>query len=186
MKIVVGLGNPGDKYQGTRHNIGFEVLSRLEKKWCAADKRDAFQAQYTVAQRGGDKILLFRPMTFMNLSGQSVLAVRDFYKVAIQDILVVCDDLALALGKIRVRSRGSSGGQKGLADVIRRLGSEEIPRLRVGIGATPPGWETADFVLSRFGKDELPLVDEALEKAAKAVDCWVEQGINVCMNQFNT
>lgn len=185
MKLVAGLGNPGDKYRGTRHNIGFEVLHAAAAVWNAVDVREGFHGRYASANVSGEKILLLWPMTFMNVSGQSVLAAKDFYKIATADVMVVCDDLALAPGKIRIRSRGSSGGQKGLADILRRLGSEETPRLRVGIGSTPPGWDTADYVLSRFGKDEETLMQHAVKSAVKALEVWIDAGIAACMNQFN-
>jgi PTH1 family peptidyl-tRNA hydrolase len=133
----------------------------------------------------GVKALLLCPQTYMNRSGSSVLAARDFYKIDHADLLVVCDDFNLPLAKLRVRSRGSAGGQRGLQDIIRRLGTDEFPRLRIGIGTPPPSWDAADFVLSKFAKDEEPAMDAAVCRAADAVVAWATQGIATAMNQYN-
>jgi len=129
--------------------------------------------------------MLVWPLTWMNLSGSCVLAARDFYKVADTDILVVCDDFQLPLGSIRIRGKGSGGGQNGLSDVVRRLGTESVPRLRVGIGPVPSGWKPADFVLGRFSKEEKSAVDAAIDRAANAVEDWVAVGIEAAMNRYN-
>src|SRR5688572_30356880 len=150
MKLIVGLGNPGDKYKETRHNVGFEVTSRLAARFGASPPRARFQGETVEANIAGQKVLLLTPLTYMNLSGASVLAARDFYKIELQDILIVCDDFNLPLGKLRLRARGSAGGQNGLADILRRLGTEDLPRLRIGIGSPPPGRDPAGYVLGRF------------------------------------
>ena len=129
--------------------------------------------------------MLVWPLTWMNLSGSCALAARDFYKVADTDILVVCDDFQLTLGSIRIRGKGSGGGQNGLSDVVRRLGTEAVPRLRVGIGPVPSGWKPADFVLGRFSKEEKLAVDAAIDRAANAVEDWVAVGIEAAMNRYN-
>ena len=121
----------------------------------------------------------------MNLSGASVLAARDFYKIPHDDILIVCDDLNLPLAKLRVRSEGSAGGQKGLEDIIRRLAAEDFARLRIGIGSPPEGWNWADYVLSKFTKEEIPLMEQAIARAAEAVVVWAREGVQVCMNRYN-
>jgi peptidyl-tRNA hydrolase, PTH1 family len=185
MKLVVGLGNPGRKYEGTRHNVGFRVAAELARKHGQTKPKSAFQGEVVEAQIGEHKALLLCPHTLMNLSGGSVLAARDFYKVADADLLIVGDDFNLPLGKLRFRPSGSSGGQRGLADVMRRLGSESIGRLRIGIGSPPDGRDAADFVLGRFTKAELPVIDEAIWRAADAVEVWVRQGMAVSMNQYN-
>lgn len=185
MKLVVGLGNPGRRYQGTRHNIGFEVLANLARRFGSGGARSSFQAEVADAVLAGQRVLLLEPQTFMNRSGSSVVQARDFYKLAHDDLLVVCDDFNLPRGKLRFRARGSSGGQKGLEDIIRCLGSEEFPRLRIGIGTPPEGWDPADFVLGKFGKDERPEMDAAVATAADAVVDWVRQGLEHCMNQYN-
>ena len=185
MKLVVGLGNPGDKYKGTRHNVGFEVLAQVAKTLRCETPRAKFQGEVVEANIGGQRTLLLTPLTYMNLSGVSVLAARDFYKIENQDLLIVCDDFNLPLAKLRFRASGSSGGQKGLDDIIRRLGTDEVPRLRMGIGQPPPGRDVAGYVLSRFSKEEQPEIAAAVSRAAEATVVWVEQGIQQCMNQYN-
>lgn len=144
-----------------------------------------FKAELTEIRLGGDKVLLVRPLTYMNLSGQAVGPLLAFYKLPLTDLLVVCDDLSLPLGKLRLRASGSSGGQKGLQDIIRVAGVAEVPRLRIGIGETPSGWDTADYVLSKFAPAETPIVEVAVANAAAAVGVWVNAGIAAAMNQFN-
>lgn len=185
MKIIVGLGNPGPKYTGTRHNVGFEVLGRFARKHAAGPVKQKFQGEIAEAEVGGEKLLLLSPLTYMNLSGASVLAARDFYKVANEDILVICDDLNLPVAKLRFRASGSAGGQKGLDDILRRLGTQAVPRLRIGIGSAPPQWDVANYVLSKFTKDEQPLMDEAFTRAVEATALWATRGIGECMNQYN-
>lgn len=186
MKLIVGLGNPGQKYEGTRHNVGWEVLSHLARQCAASNAKSRFQGEVAEARVGSDKVLLLCPLTFMNLSGTSVQQARDFYKLGDQDLIVVCDDYNLPLAKLRFRAKGSSGGQRGLADIIRKLGTDEFSRLRIGIGEPPPRWNAADFVLSRFsGKDERERMDEAVSRASDALVKWVERGIEHCMNQYN-
>jgi PTH1 family peptidyl-tRNA hydrolase len=185
MKLVVGLGNPGRRYAATRHNIGYAVLAEVGRRYGTGKPKSRFQGEVMEAELGGRRALLLSPTTYMNLSGASVLEARDFYKVQDEDLLVLCDDLNLPLGKLRIRAGGSSGGQKGLEDIIRRLGSEAFPRLRVGIGTPPPGWDAADFVLARFTAEEQPLIDEAVQRAADAVVVWAREGVPACMNRYN-
>jgi PTH1 family peptidyl-tRNA hydrolase len=185
VKLVVGLGNPGRKYEGTRHNVGFAVLGELVRRHRCPRPKTNFQGEITEAEFNGQKILLLWPHTFMNLSGSSVLAARDFYKVETAEVLIVCDDFNLPLGKLRFRGEGSSGGQKGLADVLERLGTQAVPRLRIGVGPAPPNWDPADFVLSRFTKEELPIIEITLSRAADAVQDWISDGIANCMNKYN-
>lgn len=185
MKVVVGLGNPGEKYNGTRHNIGFAVLDELARRG-GGTKVGKFEGQLLQMTLGGQPAILLWPLTMMNLSGRSVGSVTKFYKVELSDILVVCDDLALPLGKIRFRAKGSAGGQKGLADILRVLESEAVARLRVGIDATPEGWDTADYVLSRFKSDEKSVVETAVSRAADGVVDWITSGIEHCMNRYNS
>jgi PTH1 family peptidyl-tRNA hydrolase len=185
MKLIVGLGNPGAPYRQTRHNVGFEVVGRLARRLQAQPPRVKFEGEISEATVAGEKVLLLTPLTYMNASGASVLAVRDFYKLAPEHILVICDDLALPLGKLRLRAKGSSGGQKGLDDILRRLSTDEVPRLRIGIGPLPPGRDAAQFVLARFTPEERPVIDAALDRAAEAALVWVQQGIVAAMNQFN-
>lgn len=185
MKLIVGLGNPGGKYKDTRHNVGFEVAARLAKKFASATPRARFQGEIVEATIAGQKSLVLTPLTFMNVSGTSVLAARDFYKIDNENILVVCDDFALPLAKLRLRAKGSSGGQKGLEDILRRLGTEELPRLRIGIGIPPAGRDVAGYVLSRFTKEEQPEIADAVERAAEAAAAWIELGLANAMNKYN-
>jgi peptidyl-tRNA hydrolase, PTH1 family len=185
MKLIVGLGNPGRKYAATRHNIGFEVLAELAQRHGAERPKAKFDGELTEARIGEDRVLLLWPLTYMNNSGACVQPARDFYKITNEDLLVICDDVSLPTGKLRLRAQGSSGGQKGLKDIIRRLGTEEFPRLRIGIGALPPGWAMPDYVLSKFTKEEEPTAREAIVRAADAVGDWIRQGIAVAMNKYN-
>jgi PTH1 family peptidyl-tRNA hydrolase len=186
MKLIVGLGNPGRQYADTRHNVGFHVVAELARRGNATLPRVRFHGEFMEVRVAGQSCWLLRPQTFMNCSGQSVLEARDFYKVENADLLVVCDDFALPLGSIRVRAKGSSGGQKGLHDILQRLGTEEIPRLRIGIGPVPDKWDPADFVLGRFADQEIPLVNESITRSADAVEVWVRDGIQTCMSRCNT
>ncbi len=185
MKLIVGLGNPGQKYVGTRHNIGWDVLSEVARRHGTSKPKLRFRGEVVEASLGGSSALLLCPHTYMNRSGASVLAARDFYKLSSEDVLVVCDDFNLPLARLRVRATGSAGGQKGLADVARCLGTDRVARLRFGIGTPPPSWDAADFVLSKFKKAELPDVEVALQCAADAVEVWARDGVETCMNQFN-
>jgi PTH1 family peptidyl-tRNA hydrolase len=185
MKLVVGLGNPGRKYEGTRHNVGFRVAGELARRYGQTKAKVAFQGEIVEASLENQKTLILCPHTLMNLSGSSVLAARDFYKIAHDDVLVVSDDFNLPLGKLRFRSGGSSGGQKGLEDIIRRLGTDEIPRLRIGIGSPPEGRDRADYVLGRFSKDEWVTIDEAVARATEAVVVWAREGLTECTNRYN-
>ena len=183
MKVVVGLGNPGRKYAGTRHNVGYLVIDELAAGPGGFAFRNRFQAQVADGVEGGVPVLLVKPETFMNLSGQSVRQVVDFYKIEPADLLVVCDDAALPLGKLRVRAKGTHGGHNGLRNIQDHLGTTEYARLRVGVGA--PRDEAVDHVLSRFRPAERPVIEGAVQKAVQAVLVWVHQGVEACMNRFN-
>jgi PTH1 family peptidyl-tRNA hydrolase len=185
MKLIVGLGNPGGKYKATRHNVGFEVAARLAKKFATSSPRAKFQGEVFEATVGGQKSLLLTPLTYMNASGGSVLEARDFYKIDNDNIMVVCDDFALPLAKLRLRGKGSSGGQNGLDDILRRLGTNEIPRLRIGVGPLPLGRDAAGFVLGKFTKDEQAEIAIAIGRAAEAIECWVREGLAMAMSRYN-
>lgn len=185
MKLIVGLGNPGRKYDKTRHNVGFEVLEMLVARNAADTAKEKFNGRIADATIAGQKVLLLWPMTLMNLSGQSVGPAAKFYEVPLADVLVVCDDFNLPLGKLRFRSQGSAGGQKGLDDIIRRLGSPEVPRLRIGIGPVPDAWDAADFVLGKFNRSEQTVIEDMIAQAAEAVECWVAEGMEAGMSRFN-
>ncbi|NIP85814.1 MAG: aminoacyl-tRNA hydrolase [Planctomycetales bacterium] len=185
MKLIVGLGNPGRKYEGTRHNIGWMVLDELKRRHATGAAQARFHGQLTEVRLGDVRSCLLAPHTFMNRSGTSVAAAKSFYKIADEDLLVICDDFQLPLAKLRIRPSGSAGGQQGLADVIRALGHQNFARLRIGIGSPPPHWDAADYVLSRFGGGEQEERGAAVGRAADAVEVWATAGIGPCMNQYN-
>lgn len=185
MKLVVGLGNPGKKYEGTRHNVGFEVVAKLAKDLLAGSPKIKFEGEVADAFIGDQKLILLCPHTYMNASGRSVRKALDFYKVGTADLLVVCDDLNLTTGRLRVRPSGSAGGQKGLSDIIRVLGTEEFPRLRVGIDRPPDGWQVVDYVLGRFNVSDKKTIDVATDRSVAAICDWVTQDINTVMSRHN-
>ena len=182
-KLVVGLGNPGSRYAGTRHNVGFAVIDYLIQSPRAGRSQSRFQAQVAELIEEPHKVLLVKPETFMNLSGRSVRQVMDFYQVEAADLLVVCDDINLPLGKLRVRARGTHGGHNGLRDIQNHLGTTEYARLRIGVGA--PDQDAVEHVLGRFRPAERAVMDDAVQTAAQAVAVWIHQGIEPCMNQYN-
>jgi len=184
MKVVVGLGNPGPKYTGTRHNVGFDVIDYLAKSPACSGFRERFEALIAEVKEGEEAVLLVKPLTFMNLSGRAVRAVLDFYKLPVEQVLVVCDDFNLPLGKLRVRAKGSHGGQNGLRSIQEQLGTDAYARLRIGVGQPAPG-DAVDFVLSRFRPAERVAAEDAVATAAQAVLVWVRSGVEACMNRFN-
>lgn len=184
MKVVVGLGNLGKNYVGTRHNVGFEVVDYLAKGAGYAPFRERFEAWISEGKEGDETVLLAKPLTFMNLSGKTVRAIIDFYKLSVEAVLVVCDDFNLPLGKLRVRAKGSHGGQNGLRNIQEQLGTDAFARLRIGVGQPGPG-DAVDHVLSRFKSGERAAVDEAIANAAQAAILWTKAGIEACMNKFN-
>lgn len=186
MKLVVGLGNPGAKYVGTRHNIGYEILAELGRRHGTGRVKSKFQAELLEVNVAGTKVVLLSPVTYMNLSGRSVRPCVDFYKIEKEDMLILCDDVNLPVGKIRVRAKGTAGGQKGLADVIRVMGGDDVPRLRVGVGEPPASWAMADYVLSKFTAKETEEIKIAVLNAADAVEMWIASGIETCMNRYNS
>ena len=185
MKLIIGLGNPGSKYRETRHNIGFDVIAELARRHLTDRPKAKFDAEVAEVAIANCKCLLISPLTYMNLSGKSVLAAQSFYKTETDDLLVICDDLNLDVGRIRIRARGSAGGQNGIKDIIQRLGTSDFSRLRIGVGRPPPRWDAADYVLGKFGDDDRPVIDIAIRDAANAVETWVKSGVRTAMNQFN-
>jgi PTH1 family peptidyl-tRNA hydrolase len=184
MKMVVGLGNPGRRYEGTRHNVGFAVVDTLAEGPAASRFQSRFQADVAETTEGEHKVLLVKPETFMNLSGRCVRQAVDFYQLPLEDLLIVCDDINLPLGKLRFRARGTHGGHNGLRDIQNHLGTTAYSRLRVGVGA-PPEEGVVDYVLGRFRPSERPVIEEALATAVQAVLFWLEHGIEKSMNQYN-
>ncbi len=185
MKLVVGLGNPGRKYRGTRHNVGFEVVAAVASALGAGSSSGKFQSEVVSARAGTESILLLSPLTYMNRSGQAVREAVDFYKLNLVDLLVICDDINLPSGKLRIRASGSAGGQNGLKDIIEKLGTEEFSRLRIGVGRPPGNIDPADWVLSPFHEEEREGIMVAITRAREATLTWIESGVSACMNRFN-
>ena len=183
--MLVGLGNPGHAYRDTRHNVGFEVLELLSRRAGSPTRRPRFQGETAQVSLRGAPVLLLWPLTWMNLSGSSVLAARDFYKINESDIMIACDDFNLPLDTIRLRPSGSAGGQNGLADILTRLGTNAVPRLRLGIGPVPAGWKASDFVLGRFTPGDRERVAVVVERAADAAEEWAARDIQAAMNRNN-
>lgn len=185
MKIIAGLGNPGRKYERTRHNVGFDVAREIARKLGATSVKSRFEAEVVEANHGGEKILLLCPQTFMNLSGRSIGAALGFYKLGVDDLIVISDDLNLPTGKLRLRPGGSAGGQKGLADTISHLGSDQFARIRIGIGRPPSGYAVSDYVLGKFSEQESEAIDPSVHTAADAALLWAKSGIADAMNRYN-
>lgn len=186
MKVVVGLGNPGPRYARTRHNIGFDVLSCFANKHAFPASKLKFDALLTECQVFGEKIVLLTPQTYMNASGRSVRQCIDFFKLELNEMIIVVDDMNLDLGRLRLRGSGSSGGQKGLADIIRVVGTEAIPRLRFGIGRPQGRMDPSDFVLQRFTDTENKAVEISIEDAIAGLEIWIKNGISAAMNATNS
>ena len=185
MKLIVGLGNPGRRYQATRHNIGFAVADELARRANVVFEHGRANALTGRWGLGPASVLLVKPLTMMNLSGEAVAGLAQFFKIDPPDILVVADDVNLPLGRLRLRGRGSAGGHNGFRSIIGMLGTEEFPRLRVGVGRGDPRRELADHVLARFDDDERPDVEASVARAADAVDVFIAEGIEVAMNRYN-
>ena len=184
MKIIVGLGNPGEKYLKTRHNLGFMVIDRIAQQLGMECTQKKFQSLFCRKSVDQEVLVLFKPQTFMNLSGVAVKEAVDMYKCPPQDLMVVCDDLDMPLGKIRIRRSGGCGGHRGLESIADSLGSTDFSRLRVGIGR-PVNGDPSDYVLSAFSKEEDHLKEEAVEDACHALKTWMFEGVAACMNKFN-
>ncbi len=185
MYLIVGLGNPGREYADTRHNVGFMVIDRLCIRLDARLTRYQFKALTGEATYEGQKLLLVKPQTYMNLSGQAVSSLVRFYKLPLEHLLVIHDDLDLPPGSLRLRPGGGSAGQKGVQSIIDQLGSSQFPRLRIGIGRPPGQQDAASYVLQPFQRDEWPLVSEALLRAVEAVLSFVTEGLDKTMTRFN-
>ncbi|MGM8213042.1 aminoacyl-tRNA hydrolase [Virgibacillus sp. W0430] len=187
MKCIVGLGNPGKKYEKTRHNIGFITIDEiLRRQQWGPLKKDKFDSMHTIVHHKGEKILFVQPQTYMNLSGKAVRSIIDFYGVNSEDVVVIYDDLDLPVGKIRLRQKGGHGGHNGIRSIIDHLGTKEFKRLRIGIGRPAEAVPIVDYVLNPFAKKELEAVCKSVTQAAQACEAWIEQPFNDVMNQYNT
>ena len=184
--LLVCLGNPGDKYENTRHNVGYMVADELAERQSKPIQRLKFKALTNTLTISGEKVLVMKPITYMNLSGEAVRQGVDFYKIPPERVLVVSDDTALALGRLRIRTKGSAGGHNGLKNIIQHLGTDQFPRLRVGVGEKPhPDYDMADWVLGRFTGEDKKTIDGAVKRAADAVECILAEGIDRGMGKFN-
>lgn len=184
--LIVCLGNPGDKYEGTRHNVGFMVADELGDRGNFPIQRLKYRALTQTATIGGCQALVMKPVTFMNLSGESVGEAARFYKIPADHVLVVSDDVSLPVGKLRIRTGGSAGGHNGLKNIIQHLGTDQFPRVKVGVGQKPhPDYDMADWVLGKFQGEDKKAIDAAVARAADAVECYLKEGATKAMNRFN-
>ena len=184
--LIVGLGNPGGEYENTRHNAGFAVADELARRGGFAIQRVKFKALTAAAGIGGQGVLVMKPTTYMNLSGEAVGEAARFYKLSPDHVLVISDDVDLPLGKLRLRAGGSAGGHNGLKSIIQHLGSDQFPRLKVGVGGKPhPDYDLADWVLGKLQGEDKKLMDETVKRAADAIECLLKDGPQKAMNQFN-
>ena len=185
MYVVVGLGNPGKQYEKTRHNVGFDVIDILAKEYCISVSKIKHKALIGEGRVKNEKVLLVKPQTYMNLSGETLIDIYNYYKVDMENIIVIYDDIDLDVGKIRIRKKGSGGTHNGMRSIIKCLGDNNFPRVRVGVSKPKPGQDLADFVLSRFRKEENDDIELGLEKAAKSVDVMIRDNIDLAMNKYN-
>jgi PTH1 family peptidyl-tRNA hydrolase len=185
MKMIVGLGNPGKKYDQTRHNVGFRTVDLLAQTAGIEINKRSFGARVGRGEIAGKSVLLMKPWQYMNRSGQPVADAFGFYKLHLCDVLVVLDDMWLEPGQIRLRAKGSAGGHNGLTDILEKLGTQNVPRLRIGIGRAPAD-EAVDYVLGEPDKNDAGLINEGIKRAKDAVMCWLEEGVESAMTKFNT
>ncbi|RSK25487.1 aminoacyl-tRNA hydrolase [Bacillus sp. HMF5848] len=185
MKLIVGLGNPGLQYKQTRHNVGFMVMDELASRLHTAFDKTNFKGIYAVANKNGEKVILLKPLTYMNLSGECVRPLLDYFKLELDDLVVVYDDLDLPAGKIRLRTKGSAGGHNGIKSLIQHLGTQEFKRVRVGIGRPEGRIPISDYVLSPFHKEEQALIQQAIDKSSEACLEWLETSYVEVMNKYN-
>lgn len=185
MKLIAGLGNPGKEYEGTRHNAGFMALDALADRMGVSVETKKFKGLLGQGFLAGEKVLLVKPQTYMNLSGECLRAVMDFYKIEPEDVLVLFDDVSLDVGQLRIRKKGSAGGHNGIKSIIAHLGTMDFPRVKIGVGEKPTKMDLADYVLGHFPAEERRTMTEAAKEAAKAVECILADGADAAMNVYN-
>ncbi len=185
MKLIAGLGNPGRQYEHTRHNIGFEVIEELSSRLAIPLNQSKLKGLYGIGTVNGEKVLLLKPLTYMNLSGESIRAVMDYYKMEQEDLLVIYDDLDLPVGKIRLRQKGSPGGHNGIKSIVAHLGTQQFNRIRIGIDRPQSGMSVPDYVLGRFHQEEVPFLEQAVKKSADACEAWLNKPFLQVMNDYN-
>lgn len=186
MFVIAGLGNPSSKYEKTRHNVGFDVIDMLAEKYNISIRDRKHRALCGSGMIAGQKVLLVKPQTFMNLSGESLGAILNFYKLDPEsELIVIYDDVSLAPGRLRIRKKGSAGGHNGIKSIISHIGTQEFLRIKIGVGEKPPGWDLADYVLGRFSREDRKRMEEAFERACDAVELMVQGEADQAMNQFN-
>lgn len=185
MYLVVGLGNPGNKYRDTRHNVGFSVIDLLSERTRTKVNKIKFKSLYGEANIGGEKVLLVKPQTYMNNSGESVLEISNFFKVPVENIIVIMDDIDIDFGVVKVKRKGSAGSHNGMKSIISLLKQDNFPRVKIGVGRPEPGRDLADFVLGRFSKNDEAEISDTIARAADAVECIVREDISSSMNKYN-
>lgn len=185
MYIIAGLGNPGEKYENTRHNAGFLVIDELAEKYNISVDMVKHKGLIGKGTIEGNKVVLVKPLTYMNESGQCIREVMDYYKADIDDFIVIFDDISLDPGKLRIRPKGSAGGHNGIKSIIAHLGSDAFKRVKFGVGSKPSGWDLADWVLARFPKEQDKMLEEARKRACEAVACMITEDVTSAMNKYN-
>ncbi len=185
MKLIVGLGNPGMQYAATRHNIGFEVIDSIAETYNISVTKNKYKALIGEGNIAGEKVILMKPQTYMNLSGEAVKACMDFHKISNEDLIVIYDDISLAVGQLRIRKSGSAGGHNGIKNIIAQLGTQEFPRIKFGVGEKPAGWDLANYVLGRFLEEEMKVIGPRIGDAVKATEAIIGSGIEKAMNNYN-
>ncbi|MEG0711248.1 MAG: aminoacyl-tRNA hydrolase [Niameybacter sp.] len=185
MKLIIGLGNPGMQYAATRHNIGFEAIDKLADIHHISVNRSKFKALVGEGTIGGEKVVLMKPQTYMNLSGEAVTACKSWYKISDEDLIIMYDDVSLGVGDIRIRKNGSSGGHNGIKSIIAQLGTDVFPRVKIGVGEKPKGWDLADYVLGKFTDEDNKILGERLKAVCEAVETMVKKNVETAMNNYN-
>ena len=185
MYLIAGLGNPSRTYEGTRHNIGFTMIDAIGNKFGIDVTTKKHKALVGRGMIEGMRVILAKPQTYMNLSGESIREITDFYKIEPENIIIIYDDISLDVGQLRIRKKGSAGGHNGIKNIIAHLGTQEFPRIKVGVGDKPPRMDLADYVLSRFSKEDREKMEQAFKDAAEAVEVMITEGADAAMNRFN-